>query len=437
MHDDELKLQPLEATDTASPKSFKSAKAEQLNRSELNRPAAPDSVKSSTATDRLSSIDVFRGAVMFLMLAEVLKLFELIKSYPDKAWAQWLNFHTTHVEWVGCSLHDMIQPGFTFLVGVSLPFSLQSRIQRGCSKWSMAWHALARSILLVALGIALRSLGRESTFYTFTDTLSQIGLGYSFVYLLAWTNWSKQLLAGITVLVGYWAWFAFSSLPSEDFDWASVGVAADWPHRMSGFAAHWNKNVNPAAYFDQWFLNLFPCEKPFKFQSGGYVTLNFIPTMVTMILGLLAGVLLKTQWSVSRRFAFLMIAGAGLLCCGWLLGYLGICPVVKRIWTPSWVLFSGGICFITLAALHVVCDAWKFRAWAFPLLVIGANSIVAYVMSWTVEEPCKHFWIRHLGKDSFASFGAACQPVVLGATVLATFWLVLYWLYRQRIFVRI
>ncbi|MEZ6077311.1 MAG: hypothetical protein R3C56_17075 [Pirellulaceae bacterium] len=76
---------------------------------------------------RQASIDIYRGLVMFLMMAEVLELMHLADAYPDSSWAKWLRFHTTHVQWVGLSLHDMIQPSFSFLVGVSLPFSILAR----------------------------------------------------------------------------------------------------------------------------------------------------------------------------------------------------------------------------------------------------------------------------------------------------------------------
>ena len=141
---------------------------------------------ASLATpDRLGSIDAYRGLVMLLMLAEVLRLSTVAASFPDSRVWQMLGHHQSHVEWVGCALHDLIQPSFTFLVGVSLPFSLASRRRRGQSLWRMAVHALWRSIVLVLLGIFLRSLGHAQTNFTFEDTLTQIGLGYFVLFVVS------------------------------------------------------------------------------------------------------------------------------------------------------------------------------------------------------------------------------------------------------------
>src|SRR3954463_8113661 len=132
---------------------------------------------------RLASIDAYRGFVMFLMMAEVLHLAAVAGSHPrSRGWA-FLAHHQEHGPWVGCTLHDLIQPSFSFLVGVALPFSLASRRARGESFARSAGHALWRSAVLVFLGIFLRSVDGPRTNWMFVDTLSQIGLGYFFLFL--------------------------------------------------------------------------------------------------------------------------------------------------------------------------------------------------------------------------------------------------------------
>ena len=133
---------------------------------------------------RLTSLDAFRGFVMFLMAAELLHLPEVAAHFPDSAFWQFIARHTQHVEWTGCTLHDLIQPAFSFMVGVALPFSIASRLGKGHSKGGLWLHALWRSVLLVLLGVFLRSIGEPMTNWTFEDTLSQIGLGYPFLFLL-------------------------------------------------------------------------------------------------------------------------------------------------------------------------------------------------------------------------------------------------------------
>src|SRR3954447_13662652 len=179
---------------------------------------APDPVSR-----RLASIDAYRGLVMFLMMAEVLRFCAvasaLPESAPDRPVWKLLCQHQSHVEWTGCVLHDMIQPSFSFLVGVALPFSVASRLARGQSKGLMTAHAVWRSLLLVFLGVFLRSVGRDRTNFTFEDTLSQIGLGYTFLFLLALRPARDQWVAFVLLVVGYWGLFAAYPLPGPEFDY--------------------------------------------------------------------------------------------------------------------------------------------------------------------------------------------------------------------------
>jgi predicted acyltransferase len=394
-----------------------------------------------TQKRRLASIDVYRGLVMFLMLAEMLHLYSLAENFPDSpliGFFEFLRFHTTHVEWVGCSLHDLIQPGFTFLVGVSLPFSLASRQRAGQSFWLMALHALWRSVLLVFLGIFLRSLGADQTQFRFDDTLTQIGLGYTLLFLIGWLPRWVHYVSILTVLAVSWAIFAASTPPPDDFDYAAVGVPAEWSEHEEGFQSRWNKNSNIAWRADVWIMNLFPRDEPFEFQSGGYATINALPTLATMLFGLLAGAWLRDIegfWPRIMRFASAIIL---CLLCGWGIAELGICPLVKRIWTPAFGLWSSGWCFLFLLVLHLICDVKGWSRWAFPLLVIGSNSILIYVMSWTVEEPIREALKRHLGTTGiFTILGADVAPVLYGLATLVIMWFVLLFLYRRNVFIRI
>ncbi len=334
-----------------------------------------------TPPPRLASIDAYRGLVMFLMMAEVLNLRAVSRNLPGNTFWELLRHHQSHVPWVGCSLHDLIQPSFSFLVGVALPFSLAGRLSRGQSKVRMTAHALWRSLILVFLGVFLRSMHHGQTYFTFEDTLSQIGLGYTFLFVLAFFSTRVQWIALAVILIGYWSAFALYPAPGSDFDYDAAEVSRRFSEHPSGFAAHWDINSNAAWAFDTWFLNRFPREKPFTGNGGGYSTLSFIPTLGTMILGLLAGGVLRRPWRGGSKVLWLIVAGLVGLAAGWGLGELGVCPVVKRIWTPTWVLFSGGWCFLFLAGFYAVLDLVGFRFWAFPLQVIGMNSIAAYCMA--------------------------------------------------------
>lgn len=403
---------------------------------------------------RNQAIDVYRGLVMLLMMGEVLRFAAAAKFHPGSLAWRALAFNQTHVEWTGMSLHDMIQPSFTFLAGVALPYSVQSRIRKGESFGRMLAHTILRSFILIALGIALRPWHA----ITFEDTLTQIGLGYTFAFLLAFTKPTAQWLAFALILIGYWAAWALYPLPPLHFDYAAVGVTPDWnSHLLSGFAAHWNKNANLGHAFDRWFLNLFPRTAPFTYNRGGYLTLSFIPTLGTMLLGLITGRWFIEQAQASAPLRKLIAAGAALSAAGLVLHLTGICPIVKRIWTPAWVLWSGGLCMITLAALSYLFDNGKrspdgdrgsrphiedppsasLRSrLAYPFVVVGTNSIAAYLIAELLGGPIRRA-MEAIATHVLTVNGSSTAIVLLGAMTLVIFWLILWLLYRRRLFLRI
>jgi heparan-alpha-glucosaminide N-acetyltransferase len=380
----------------------------------------PASIPTSPPT-RIASVDTYRGAVMFLMMAEVLELSHVAKAFPDSPVWKALTFHQSHVEWTGCSVHDMIQPSFSFLVGVALPFSLASRLRRGQSLRSAMLHAAWRALVLIALGIFLRSIGRKLTNFTFEDTLTQIGLGYLPLFLIGLAKPRVRWIALGVILAGYWAAFAMHSTP-PDFDYSKVGVQADWPHH---------------ATFDTWLLNRFPRERAFTHNGGGYATLSFIPTLGTMLLGLIAGGWLQGQGGGSRKVGLMVLTGVACLGAGYALGYFGICPIVKRIWTPSWVLFSGGISFLVLALLYALIDLTGYAGWTYPIRVIGRNSIAAYCLAHLIDDFIRSSFRTHLGRDVFEKIGGPYEPLLSGAAVLAVYWLILFWMDRRKIYLRV
>ncbi|HTU21684.1 MAG TPA: DUF5009 domain-containing protein [Gemmataceae bacterium] len=404
---------------------------------------------------RLVSLDAYRGAIMLFMASSGLYLWDVGKYFPDSPVWRFLAFNTEHVPWVGCSLWDLIQPSFMFMVGVAMPYSIASRRARGSSEKKIVAHVLYRAVFLVLLAIFLSSNGSKQTNFAFTNVLAQIGLGYAFLYFLLGRGVRVQLAALASILIGYWLLFFLWPLPASGFDYHSVGWKDDW-QGLPGWFAHWDKNTNAAAAFDVRFLNLFPRAKEFFFEKGGYQTLNFVPSLGTMILGLMAGEMLRTPKSKWHKLGWLLAAGAVCLALGWLAGEF-VCPIVKRIWTPSWVLYSAGCTFAMLAGFFWLIDIQGWRRWAFPLVVVGMNSIAMYCMAQLIKG-----WIRsslqiHLGawalpslthivKPVLAWMNVAVDPVWLNdtfgpitqsATVLLVLWLICLWMYRRGIFLRI
>lgn len=402
-------------------------------------------VATGPGAGRLVSLDAYRGFVMLAMASAGLGLARLTSGVDQGPALEFLAFHAEHVTWRGCSFWDLIQPSFLFIVGVALPFADARRAAAGQPWRTRFRHALGRSAVLVALGVFLASNWSPRTEFVFTNVLAQIGLGYPVVYLLHDRRPRTILAVVAAILVGYWAWFALYTPPAT----LSVPTLPLWA-RLHGLAAHWSPHSNPAAAFDRWFLNLFPRPdgRPYRFNPGGYQTLNFVPSIATMLVGVVAGQWLRSDRSPRAKVVGLALAGAGCLVAGTLLDET-VCPVVKRIWTPSWVVYSSAWTLWLLAAFYHVIDVRGHRAWAFPLVVVGLNSIAMYLMAQLLKPWVKKTLVTHVGtlfgwlRDRFGLplsqevFVGWRAPVYESASVLLVLWLFCYWLYRRRIFLRI
>lgn len=397
---------------------------------------------------RLVSLDAYRGFIMLAMASGGLGFAEVAKNFPENKVWQFLGYEFSHVRWTGCAFWDLIQPSFMFMVGVALPYSYYSRRVKGQSYSHIFGHTLVRSFILIALGVFLSSNWSPQTNFTFVNVLCQIGLGYTFVFLLMNRGFGVQLLALLVILLGYGYWFAQFPKPEVDHVYPLFERKYEYLP-MFGWFAHWNFDTNPAADFDRWFLNLFPRPKPFDNNDGGYQTLNFIPSMATMIFGLMAGELLRSRTRTPQeKFKFLFLAGALCLVVGLALDYT-LCPSVKRIWTPTWAVFSSGWTFWMLAAFYWVIDLKGYQAWSFPLVVVGVNSIAMYCMSQLMKGWVKNSLKTHLDwswnwlsaqvglPTGQGIFGGVFGPILSSAAALFILWLVCLWMYRQKVFVRI
>lgn len=405
---------------------------------------------------------------------------------------------------MGVSFWDMIQPCFMFMVGVAMPFSYARRMSMGSSSSKRTLHALVRAVVLTLMGVFLYSLSQPQTNWMFTNVLAQIGLGYFFAYLLLGRGPHIQLGAVGLILVGYWGLFILNP-PAEDFDYAEGTFSAQgndgfWGMFIAdpvsesyevptvengqvyeGRFSPWSKNSNIAHHFDVWLLNKLRMPesqqggkatgadddsgwlsfvtgsvvgrriREWWFSSpdrhivnrGGYTTLNFVPSIATTLLGILCGQLLLTQQSDGKKLMQLIVWGAISVGLG-VLAHHTVCPVVKRIWTPSWVLFSGGYAMWLLAGFFLLFDILPLRKLAFPLVVVGMNSIVMYMMGqmlrpWVTSKVVQ----THFGKLLTTCFGPdalsyqGMGAIVLPTAVFAVFWLIAFWLYRNRYFVRV
>ena len=394
---------------------------------------------------RLLSLDAYRGAIMLLMVSAGLGIHTVAKSFTHSPIWEFLDYETDHVVWAGCSLWDLIQPSFMFMVGAAMPFSHASRLAKGQSMWAISCKVVWRSVVLCLLGIFLISNSARHTDWTFVNVLTQIGLGYAFVYALIGRGVVVQLTAACGIMLVHWLMF-YLHTPHESFGYAMYGYTPDKFIPYTGLLAHWNPINNAGADLDALLLGLFPRVKPADdlVNRGGYATVNFISSMATMMFGLIAGEFLRrTDMTPKRKLAWLAIAAGACLALGYGMGHT-VVPSVKRLWTPSWAVFSTGWTLAFLAAFYGVIDVAGLRRWTWWLRVVGMNSIAVYCMSMILKPWVSGTFKRHLGDGIFKGtyfkvqfFHEVFEPIAVMAVFLAIVWLTAVWMYRRRLFIRI
>lgn len=394
---------------------------------------------------RLVSLDAWRGFIMLVLVSGTYTEFtegfgfaEVSRLRPGSAAWRFLGIQLSHAPWTGCTFWDLVMPAFVFMAGVAMPYSYAAGLARGDSRGALALHAAYRALVLIFIGTLgflfvgdwLMAKWPRQINVQFQGILPQLGFAYVPVFLLLGRKPSVQLLAAFLVLAAWWLLFALYPLPAPGFDYASVGGMTE-PY--TGFFAHWNKNVNPAAAFDHWFLNLIPRTDRFDYNPYGLTTLAFIPTMATLIFGVMTGEMLRGAGEPAAKAARLVAAGIACLAAGVAMHFT-LCPIVKSIWTPSWSLFSTGWVLLMLAGFFWIIDVKRARRWSLPLVVVGMNAIAVYCLANLFD-----YWVFKVWQKSPAGFlfSGAYEPVWQSLAMVVTLWAVAAVLYRFRIFVRV
>jgi predicted acyltransferase len=373
------------------------------------RPESPD----ITPPDRLTSIDALRGFDMFWIVGGDQAARALCKWWGTPG-ALELGDQFEHVEWQGFRFYDLIFPLFLFLVGVVLPFSLRKYMTGDHPKAHALQRTARRVVLLFLLGLIYNGL-LELRFDALRvpGVLQRIAVCYGIASLIfLFTKVRTQAILFLAILVGYWAILMFVPAPE------------------SGRAGDLGEATNLAGYLDRHYLpNVTKlCCYHYGDNEG---LLSTIPAVATALLGVLAG-----HWLLTDRNRWAKAAGLaamGLGCLGVGLLWSRDFPVIKNLWTSTFVLVAGGWSLLLLALFYTVIDVLKFRAWAFVFVVIGVNAITIYMAKDIIPfDAISRYFLggvaRYLG-----SFGPAVVPI--GALVIE--WLFLLHLYRNRIFLRV
>jgi len=317
-----------------------------------------------------------------------------------------------HVEWVGFRFYDMIFPLFLFVIGTSIPFAIGRRLEAGDSRSSLTKKVLVRTAILILFGLIYNGLLKFQGWdhLRIFGVLQRQAFGYCMASLLfIHTKPRTQAIVFAAILFGYWAMLSFVPVPGFP-----LGTMSEWG--------------NVANYVDR--LVLLPGQMYEKYGDPEGL-LSMIPSICTALLGVSAGRWLRSEHPQQKKVAGLALAGASSLALGLL--WSPVFPVIKKIWTSSYVLVAGGCSFLLLALFYWLVDVKGWRKAAFPFVVIGSNAIAIYMLNAIVD-----FW----GIASFFLEGTLSKipdwkGLGMAIGVVGVQWALLYFLYRQRVFLRV
>jgi predicted acyltransferase len=370
-------------------------------------------MKDSTAASwtpqgRLRSLDFFRGFTMFLLIGESTLLYEHLRA-PGLSGTvlHAVGAQLEHHPWAGLRFWDLIQPFFMFIVGTALAFSVAKREERGQSRARITRHVIFRSVLLLILGWALYCIGPGRITFRFQNVLAQLGVTYPIAY------------------------FLMRRRPGTQIAWSLVLVGlTEFIYRVF-WVQGYNQPFVPDHNFGSWFDMLISGE----LSADHWVSFNAIPTAAHTIWGCLAGQLLRSNRPPGRKLRSLAAAGLVGVAAGFAL--TPVSPMIKRICTGSFILASGGFCLLALAFSYWLIDVRKRWRWAAFFSIVGMNSLFIYLFT----ESGGTTWVSRLVKPFtmglFGWAGSLAGEIFTSLAAWALLWLICFWLYKNRILIKI
>lgn len=373
--------------------------------------------------ERLMSLDVLRGLDLFFLVGLESVMHPLASAIDTEGFHDFM-WNFSHVEWEGFSPWDLVMPLFLFMSGVSIPFAM-SNYRKGADKSGLCQRLLKRVALLWIFGMIcqgnLRGLDPDRI-YLYSNTLQTIAVGYLFtVIFYLFTSWRTQAGIAVLLLLGYWG----------AMKWVTV----------DGFGGgNYTPDLNLAEWIDRTVLG--------RFRDGASVedgvvqfapwyrytwilsSLNFIVTVMT---GCFAGQILRNvSFKPNQKALLLAVAGAVLVAAGWLWNIEF--PVIKKLWTSSMVLVSSGYCFLLMAVSYYIVDVKGLRRGTEWLRVYGMNSIMAYMLAQCINFRSVAHSLFH-GVEQY--IGPAWYQVLMAASCSIIIYVILWRMYKLRIFLRV
>ena len=389
-------------------------------------------IQPNTSSNRWEALDLLRG------LSVIGMLLNLTPGAWDREYT-WL----THTKWEGGHLIDMVAPAFLFCIGAAIPLSWRSRFEKGATKGQLAVHILWRALAFVVLGLFFNAYPVfDWAHLRIPGVLQKIGVAYAmvggFVLLTARPNkdgkpkFSPASIAGaaVFVVVSYWALLYFVPVPG--FGAPRFDPVGSWP-----------PFIDRAVFTVPHMFIYWPVDGKVVFDPDGLV--NIYPTCANILLGVLAGILYQ-RGTLKRPLLITFITGAVLMILAVMLN--GICPVIKNIWTSTFVLFSGGFTLVLLAILMIVTNYPKAGCFLFPVRVFGANPLLAYLICFLFAPVLDINWIpsAEFGKVSLRGASQIVSKGIIDLSLasflfsiayLVVLFFILWFFHRQRWFLKL
>jgi len=371
------------------------------------RLAPPEVVEPSK---RLASIDALRGFDMFWLMQEQASLILVIAATLHLPGQALLAKELDHTPWIGITAWDLIAPLFLFIVGLTLPLALNRRKEYGQSNQVIVGHILKRTVILILLGLVFNGiLKMDFADYRWTGVLQRIALSYVFAALITlFFKLRGQIWWTVGLLMGYWAIMALIPVP--------------------GYGANvLTPQGNLEGYIDRLFLPGQFCCYIFG-DNEGY--LSTFPSIATVMLGVLCSHLIHSKKSEMWKVKALVAGGVGCLIVGQVWGIWF--PIITRLWTSSYTVYSNGWCMLVFALFYWLIDVKGWKRWAFWLTVIGMNPLLIYV----VQEVFDFSQASNILFGGIANHSGFLKVLILAVGTVLVKWLFLYFLYRQKIFLK-